>query len=619
MEGVTSAIVLASTTKIIENILDDLYESLKGKAAISIKRRSVTKKLPELVNRIQSVRFVKTLWQLDKPVDVESFYCASKVLIPGSRGTKKRKTIDTAAHLGALSNVVIRGIAGQGKSILLRHMCIREFEAGRRLPVFIELRRIQKGESLLDHISRYLDILGIPVDLDLFKVLSRSGKLVFFLDAFDEIQQTQESSVLNQLEHLVASSPNSQFIVTSRPHSSIEVSPLFTVVTLDDLSETECCRIIRKLSDTPKSATALINAIKAHKGNIAGLLCTPLLVTLLIISYKSFQKLPERLSEFYESIFTILLQRHDGTKPGFIRPRRCSINDNQYRSIFNAFCFESKKFTGYSMTYEQVYGLVEKAMHDATKVTEDPDKYLKDIAKVTCLLLEEGNEYRFMHRSVQEYYAASFVRSRPETIAKGFYDACMKPYPNWSNWEQELAFLTDIDTYRYAKYYLIPLCHRWLKIDDDQYLLNGLPPMTQSRARDLIGHFLIGFHESDPPSTRPDMFHFAFLQQLLPDDSPANLCLHLDYRELIEHFTKRPIQLDSEIWERHYSHVFKDKSLLGSRTLAFQQILDEGILVDDFISIAQQIEHKIYDLWRSYYDYVHDEDSYDIIAGVSVT
>ena len=86
---------------------------------------------------------------------------------------------------------------------------------------------------------------------------------MFFLDGFDEIPDEQLSSILNELEYLVSISRDCQFIVTSRPNSPIEMSPLFNVVILDDLQGNEYEKVIKKLSDTPKYADTIIKRIKS--------------------------------------------------------------------------------------------------------------------------------------------------------------------------------------------------------------------------------------------------------------------------------------------------------------------------------------------------------------------
>ena len=41
------------------------------------------------------------------------------------------------------------------------------------------------------------------------------------------------------------------------------------------------------------------------------------------------------------------------------------------------------------------------------KLIASPQEYLDDIVKITCLIIRDGEEYRFIHLTVQEYYTSS--------------------------------------------------------------------------------------------------------------------------------------------------------------------------------------------------------------------
>lgn len=619
-----------AATKLLGRTFDDLYDFLKDKATLTIDKTRVQRRIPDLVSRINSFRMVKTLWQMERPVDVEEFYCASNVLIPtntkssriAKQTKRKRKKIDVVSDFGSIGNIVIKGIAGQGKSIFLRHLLIREFEQGQRIPVFIELRKIREGESLLDHVTRFLDILDLKIDTRIFRILARSGKFVFFLDAFDEIPEKEKHRIFNQLEFLALSSPGSQFIVTTRPHSSVEMSTLFTVTTLDYLINKEYQSVIRKLSANNQFANSLIKAIKEHKSTLSDLLCTPLLVTLLIIEYASFQRLPEQMPDFYESIFDVLLQRHDQTKPGFVRQRLCSLNDHQYRHVFNAFCFESMKIDKSELLVSEIKKAISKAMQ-AFGIDEDPINFLKDISRVTCLVLHEGEEYRFIHKTVQEYYAASFIESRPDHLVSNFYSACKSDYFIFFKWNQVLEFLSDIDKYRYYKYYLIPLCHKWLDVDDDKYLVQGFPTSTPELTKRVLGGFIIGLESSSDNAIHS--LNLDTLSQILPEVEYLDL-FELDYSGLLSQIKNNTISINRELFKRNYFESILDSKLDSKQArrkqkeleITVEQIFEEGFFVNELTSLATRIIHDIYDTWKQAYSYIKREESLDITSDIGI-
>lgn len=610
--------------KALSNVVDDLYAYLKGQVSIKIKKTDIERKLPLLSNYIDSVRLVKTLWQIDKPVDLESFYCDSHVLLrkPGAKD-QYRKKVDFVSDLDSKDNFVIQGIAGQGKSILLRYLFTNEATLGSHIPIFIELRRIQKNETLLTHIFRFLQILDLPTDPALFQILLKSGKFMFFLDGFDEIPNDQIPSTLNELEHLASISRNSQFIVTSRLGSPIAMSSLFNVVSLDDLRGDEYQKVIRKLSSTKEYADAIIQKIKAQTPGISGLLCTPLLVTLLLVSYKSYQAIPIQLSGFYESIFITLLQRHDGTKPAFTRPRRCSLNDNQYRQVFDALCFESKRLNTKLFDYQQVYSLVEKAM-SFLDIKEDADAYIKDIKNITCLLLEESGQYRFIHGTVQEYYSASFVKNLPEPSALKFYQACLHPQRT-AIWEQELEFLSHIDPYRHTKYFFLPLCSKAMGYEHDVDP-NFLHPAETSleRTRNIFENWALNLQYQNNKATCLSIHvaftlssHFFNREQEI---DAVNALFNLDYTQLMSNIASGKVVVSPQHQPSRTSvgsgqqpdvtptHTLQSPPLHVRITI--KQILDEGFLTTQFRSIAQRLSLITYARWQQAISYLNKQEAF---------
>jgi len=296
------------------------------------------------------VRKVKTIWQLDKAIDLETFYCDSHVVV-----NEERRKIVNVSDFKVNDNLVITGIAGQGKSIFLRHLCVEELKEGKCIPIFLELRRIQKGVTLRDRIYIEFQNLGLTVDDTLFNALADSGKIILLLDAFDEVPSDEKSRVLTEIEDLASTKERLRIVVTTRSNNNIDKSLQFLIVRLDNLRDNEYQAVIQKLTDNTKLASALIQRVEQHTAQIKGLLCTPLMVMLLIISYKAHQQLPTQLSGFYDSLFQILLQRHDGTKPDYTRERRCKLDDLQYRHVFEALCIVAKEPNESSFDHKDMY------------------------------------------------------------------------------------------------------------------------------------------------------------------------------------------------------------------------------------------------------------------------
>jgi hypothetical protein len=456
----TSAIAgKAAIKKAIGSIFDAANEKLKA----SLRAHKNNVELTKLYQQLAKIRKVKTLGQLDKAVDLTSFYCDSHVFIEN-----KRILVRGIEDFACSGSILIEGIAGQGKSIFLRYLCSVETIKGKCVPIFAELRRVQQGQTLVDFLIKTLRCYHIDVDEVTLSDLANSGKLVLMLDAFDEVREDSKERILHELEAFGAEHESLQILITSRPDSGLAACPHLQVVRLSDLKGDEYTKVIYKVTDDGELAEQLIKQVKTHKGGIKDLLLTPLMVTLLVIRYKSFQELPQQLSDFYDSLFQLLLQRHDGLKPGYTRSRRCRMNDRQYREAFEAFCFIAKRYRNNQLTYAEAYDASDSALKDRS-LTEDAEAFVTDIVKVTCLLVKDGEEFRFIHKSVQEFYVASYIAGKADVAAEKLYARLFAKDQCW-NFSQELRFLAEIDRHRYFKFGVLPFLSAFFSINADEFL-----------------------------------------------------------------------------------------------------------------------------------------------------
>jgi hypothetical protein len=68
-------------------------------------------------------------------------------------------------------------------------------------------------------------------------------------------------------------------------------------------------------------------------------------------------------------------------------------------------------------------------------------------------MLEDGfDETTFLHKSIMEYHAASFIKNAPDSTAYKFYHIAPS---NMLSWGTVLLFLSSIDSYRYGKLYVL--------------------------------------------------------------------------------------------------------------------------------------------------------------------
>jgi predicted NACHT family NTPase len=376
---------------------------------------------------------------------IDEIYFPAKIIGPKSFS----KTIVHASELfaGKSRIALIIGTAGQGKSVFLRYLCIQDLDLYGNIPLFVELRRISEGKNLRTLLIEQLKTLGLG-DVEpeaTLNILLNSGKSRIFLDGYDEISREYSLQVKIEINQLLSQHEKLEVLVTSRPGAiSQHLKDSFDITQHDiaPIPATDHDAFFRKIGVDLETKVRLIEAISRSKAEIKGLLSTPLMLTLLVITCGRQQDLPDSLPEFYDSLFNVLSSTHDGTKPGYTRQKATSLSNSDLERLFSAFCFVSKsQFKRNSLTTRQFEETLEKSK-EITNTRCTTEGFRTDITETVCIMLNDGLETAFIHKSIQEYYAARFIhtlenKTHAEKILKRIEENGL------FEWNNELQFLED--------------------------------------------------------------------------------------------------------------------------------------------------------------------------------
>lgn len=234
-------------------------------------------------------------------------------------------------------------------------------ETGTVLPIFIELRKLVHAETLGELIKNELSILGFSSHRAVLEHLGTHGKLVFFLDAFDEIPQGKQGRTISEIEELVRRYPDSRLFVSSRPNSGVEASSFLRLLEMSYLQSEEYVQLIRKMTDSAADAARIIEGVESSECRIKHLLDTPLMVALLVLRYRIDATIPENEEAFFGDLFDLLLRRHDRSKAGYERPRKSGATDSKLGRFFEGVCFLSLAAQRAEMHRDEVVRFGEKS------------------------------------------------------------------------------------------------------------------------------------------------------------------------------------------------------------------------------------------------------------------
>lgn len=463
-------------SKLFENIYEKANGPLKQALYSSITKEADEKR----IRYAKQIAEVKTIWQIDKNVNIMEFYHPTRIDFGG-----QVRRIDKASDLLNSPSVIVEGIAGQGKSIFMRFLCMSCIKDKSYLPIFIQLRHISSEISLVDLILEAFSSIGIVNDKLVIEYFLRRGKLVFLLDGFDEIDAELRSATIRTIEEYRHNYKNIKIVVSSRPNSDIQHSTIFEVTRIKVLNHDDRKALINRLVDDVATKDMLLAALEG-KCKIEDVLITPLLVTLLIITYKSESEIPENLSEFYRSLFNTLLKRHDKTKPGYKRQRKTEIGNVEFERVFENLCFSSLNNYKLSLSECELHDFCKSALMAQNIDNVKPESYMHDLVNITCLLLLDGTKYYYLHKSIPEYFAAQKIAGDKNTTHKALFYEQLRNNEIPENWYQSIYFLSEIDEYNYVKELLLPYYYRTFRLSKND-VFERTPTLTEDHVMEIVG------------------------------------------------------------------------------------------------------------------------------------
>ena len=446
------------TTAVLATLLKDpltkafgwtIGEALKG-----TRNQNIENSLKTLSTRITEVVKVKTFYQIDDHIDLHDFYIPTNLdFILGDIGFIR----DISKR-----SIVLEGTVGQGKSIFMRYLTYQEAQQGQRLPVFFELRRLENDQNLEEAICSTISSWIPLFTKEHFNKVAGSGNLVLFLDGFDEVPYEKVQNLINELERWGERYPEMQLVISARPESEIQKSHDFKVHRLSSYTFTEQEKLIDKLVKDGEIQEVLKKAIQSSSTEIQQLLQTPLMVTLFVMQYKKTLMIPNNQSEFYENLFYSLVSRHDNTKAGFKRYLNSGLSILKLQEIFEEFCFITKNNEKLVLSQIETIKVINYCLI-SQDIKSNSYNILKDLSTVVCLILKDGLDYSFIHRSIQEYFYASFISNKSSKAKEAFYKECSINESFLNRSLNVLSFLKKIDTYNYNRFFEIPLINKFIK------------------------------------------------------------------------------------------------------------------------------------------------------------
>ena len=308
--------------------------------------------------------------------------------------------------------VLLVDTAGMGKSTLSRYLFLKSIEDKQGIPVFVELRQLSKGITIIELIHNDISEIDEEFDKKLLLRLIAEGDFIFYFDGFDEISIKDREYVTKELQEFIAKVPNNKFMITSRQDPALSAFADFQRFYIKPLRQNEAFALLEKYDNSGPTSKSLISKLKKeqNRDRLKIFLINPLLVSLLFKAYDFKPTLPLRADVFYRQVYEALFENHDLSKGGsFIRQKFSGLNIDDFARVLRVLGMRTVGLGKVQYTSDELLRHVKEAKERCTGLNFSESDFIKDLVLTVPLFVLEGLDYRWNHKSFQEYFAALFI------------------------------------------------------------------------------------------------------------------------------------------------------------------------------------------------------------------
>ena len=307
------------------------------------------------------------------------------------------------------SFIVIDG-AGMGKSTFSKHLVTQILFKTERVPLFFELRKTDYNAGLIESIARELDSIGKIFPRELFYNLINLGKFIIILDGFDEISIDNQVDLSNQIYDLSSKGGKNILFLTSRPQETLPELIGSTTFQFSEFTKEQAISLVTRYDkiaglDIGSRLTEQLDSVPAR------FIETPLLVSLLYRTFGTNNSIADRVCTFYDEIYHALYKGHDLiNKNGYVREKKSKLDFEDFRRLLRALCYYMAITRKTSFDNWGVFISYIKIASEMSSIKPASNQdFLDDLMVAVPLVQRDGVEYKFLHKTIMEFFAAEYL------------------------------------------------------------------------------------------------------------------------------------------------------------------------------------------------------------------
>ena len=502
VEGFIKNYALPKLSKLAHSI------SKEGKAYLSLNSNAFIAYYKRAYNNYS---IINTLAFKERVKKLKDIYIPLTIYPVDNKKEKKLTKIEGYPKelLDKYGRILITDTAGMGKSTLMKRMFLDVIDGQFGIPIFIELRRLNENNDILNEVAIQLGGLNDGFDKGILETLFVDGEFIFFFDGYDEISSSNKAFVTRNIQDFVAKAPNNKYILTSRPEEELACFGEFQEFRIRELKKVESYDLLRKYDISGKTSRLLIS--KLETGNysmINEFLKNPLLVSLLFAAFDFKQTIPLKKHIFYRQVFDAYFDSHDLSKgDSYVHEKKSNLDLDDFDKVMRKIGYECLRKQKIEFEKDELLNIIDSAKSGFSNLKFASTSLLGDLLKAVPLFCQDGMYYKWVHKSLQEYFAAEFIykdsKNNQDAILTALYKS--KKIDLYINL---LDLYFDIDPVGFQKNIVKPLLESYVEYYEKFYFHSDVISSEAVNLRLTITYcnrVLVGFIDNKKDQTRENL------------------------------------------------------------------------------------------------------------------
>lgn len=322
-------------------------------------------------------------------------------------------------------NLFILGKPGAGKTTFLKYMALKAAEQLiDKVPIFVSLKQwSDSGVDLMPFILERFDICDFPAAESFIRELLKSGDAILLFDGLDEVNQEggQRDKQTRAINDFVEKYDRTQCLITCRVAASDYSFRPFTYVELADFTTKQIKTFVDNWfrnqegeKDEETRDRFLSEFAKEDNKGLRDLARTPLLLTLLCLSFNETLTFPQRRVEIYQEALDALLKKWDSSRrikrDEIYRKLSLGHKENMLARIAAETFEKDEYFMPQGDLERLIVDYVKNVPPHDTNEIADGEPILKAMEAQHGIFVERAHKvYSFSHLTFQEYFTAKYI------------------------------------------------------------------------------------------------------------------------------------------------------------------------------------------------------------------